>query len=296
MSARVGLVTVLYNSEDVLPDFFQSLSRQTCKDWWLYVIDNSPNDKSLKAAETLAAQYGIGNITLIYNNANLGVAKGNNQGIELSRKAGSEYTLLLNNDIRFEAETIEKMVARADVNNEALMVPKIYYAGSKRLWMAGGDISMLRGMTSHRGEGEQDHGQYDVIEYVGYAPTCFMLIRNTVFDTIGTMDERYFVYFDDTDFVFRARESGYKLLYFPEATVEHKVSYSTGGDESPFSVYYMNRNRIIFIKKNFDGLYYYIALSFFFASRIIRYFQFSGCMKDKLISAVKDGWVKANAA
>lgn len=289
MSARIGLVTVLYNSEEVLPDFFQSLANQTFKDWWLYVIDNSPNENALKTAERLAMHHGIQNITLIYNNANLGVARGNNQGIVLSREQGCEYTLLLNNDISFDADTIANMVAHADDKSEALVVPKIYYAGSNRLWMAGGDISIFRGMTSHRGDGELDHGQYDKSEYIGYAPTCFMLIRNVVFDSVGTMDERYFVYFDDTDFVYRALRHGFRLHYFPQATVQHKVSFSTGGEESPFSVYYMNRNRAYFIAKNFNFPFKQMALFFFYTTRFVRYLQFTGVKRSNLVLAIKDG-------
>lgn len=289
MSVRVGLVTVLFNSEQVLPDFFESLASQQFKDWWLYVIDNSPNEKSIKAAEELAARHDISNITLIRNDANLGVAKGNNQGIELSRQQGYEYTLLLNNDIYFPENTIGSMISHADSMGEDMLVPKIYYAGTNKIWVAGGAISKLKGMTSHRGEREEDVGQYDRTEYIGYAPTCFMLVRNKVFDAVGIMDEKYFCYFDDTDFVYRAHSSRFKLCYLPAATVHHKVSFSTGGEESPFFIYYMNRNRIYFIVKNFSLAPMAVSLMFFFATRLLRYFQFDSAKRGRLMAGIRDG-------
>jgi GT2 family glycosyltransferase len=248
---KIGLVTVLYNGKEVLEGFFESLGKQTYKNFILYVIDNSPNKDAYELAQKLSKQYNI-DAKFVYNNANLGVAKGNNQGIELALKDNCEYVLLLNNDIEFGANVIADMVEYAEKNNENIIVPKIYYHGTNKLWMAGGYISKLKGTTIHRGDGEEDVGQYDNIEYINYAPTCFMLIKNDVFEDVGLMDEKYFVYYDDTDFVWRANKKGYKIVYYPLSKVTHKVSFSTGGNESLFSIYYGTRNRIYFIKKNFD--------------------------------------------
>ena len=89
-NSKIGLVTVLYNSVEVLEGFFQSLSKQTFKNFILYVIDNSPNDDALNEAKRLATIYNVPS-EFINNNANLGVAKGNNQGIELSLKNNCDY-------------------------------------------------------------------------------------------------------------------------------------------------------------------------------------------------------------
>jgi len=81
-----------------------------------------------------------------------------------------------------------------------------------------------------------------------------MGIRASVFERIGLMDERYFVYYDDTDFVFRCLKHGLRLVYQGSAELRHKVSSSTGGGGSDFSIYYYNRNRLFFIRKNYVGL------------------------------------------
>ena len=286
---KIGLVTVLYNGIEVLDGFFESLAKQTYKNYTLYVIDNSPDDLTIDEAKRLADKFEIDSI-FINNNDNFGVAKGNNQGIKKALEDDCDYVLLLNNDIEFNENTISVMINYAIKNNESILVPKIYYYGTNKLWMAGGYISKLKGTSPHRGDGEDDHGQYDTIEYINYAPTCFMLISKTVFDKVGMMDEKYFVYYDDTDFVWRANKSGFSILYYPLAIVKHKVSFSTGGAESTFTIYYANRNRIYFIKKNFSTLGKIIALSFYYTSRAIKYLAYSKNKKSSLLRAIYDAY------
>jgi GT2 family glycosyltransferase len=286
---KLGLVTVLYNSIEVLEDFFQSLANQSYKNFILYVIDNSPNDDVLNKAIQLSDKFKINSI-FINNNANLGVAKGNNQGIQESLKNDCEYVLLLNNDIEFSENTIKDLLEYTVKNDVSIIVPKIHYHNTNKIWTAGGYISKLKGTSPHRGELEVDVGQYENIEYVNYAPTCFMLINKKVFEKIGLMDEKYFVYYDDSDFIYRANANGYKIVYFPKAVVAHKVSVSTGGSESLFFIYYVTRNRIYFIRKNLPFIYKIISLPYFFLTRMVKYRSYNQEQRKTLIKAIKDSF------
>jgi GT2 family glycosyltransferase len=291
MKARVGLVTVLFNSEDVLPGFFESLSAQKFSDYWLFILDNSLNDASYKKSLDLIEQYGLQNVTLIKNQKNVGVAAANNQGINLSLQMGCDYVLLLNNDIEFhDVNLFGDLVQLADDSNEKLIVPKIYFHDSRKIWCAGGSFSNLKGTVVHRGEGEIDSGQYDKDGYIGYAPTCFMLIHKQVFDAIGIMDEKYFVYSDDADFIWRANKFGFRTYYWAKGLVLHKVSSSTGGGLSPFSTYYCERNRIYFIRKNFSPFMKFFALAFYIITRPLKWRFFSKRLRPSFISGVVDGF------
>lgn len=291
MTARVGLVTVLYNSPDVLPDFFESLANQNFADYWLYVIDNSPDDVPINTARELAQKWQMANVTFVRNEQNLGVATGNNQGIKRALDAGSDYVLLLNNDIVFpDTALLGNLVQHAEATGQPLIVPKIFFHDSGKIWCAGGNIDRQRGTTTHRGEGEADRGQYEQVETTDYAPTCFMLIKSAVFSAVGLMDEKYFVYYDDTDFVWRAQGAGYRITYWPFGQVWHKVSSSTGGYLSPFSVYYSERNRIYFIRKNFRGPAKIRALVFYLATRPFKWRLFSRSLRPRLFAAVIDGF------
>ena len=269
--AKIGLVTVLFNSESVLEGFIKSLSIQTFPDYHLYLIDNTPGPETDRLLDQLIKQYPIENYTHIKNDSNVGIAKGNNQGIELSLNEGCEYTLLLNNDIEFHQNQLFKDICTyALENKEDLIIPKIFYYGTNKIWMAGGTLQKYSGKTTHVGDHAENNGEFDQPAYFEYAPTCFMLIKNSVFKKTGIMDENYFVYYDDTDFIYRAVKAGYKIFYMPTLEVMHKVSTSTGGAESLFTIYYTNRNRIYFLRKNFKGFNKLVPLTFTLVTRLMK--------------------------
>jgi hypothetical protein len=290
ITKKIGLVTVLFNSATVLPGFFESLANQVFTDYWLFIIDNSIDDFSFKRAKELILEHDVKNVTLIKNGSNVGVATGNNQGINLSLEMGCEYVLLLNNDIEFKSpDLLGDMVALADKRKEKLLVPKIYFFDSGRIWCVGGHINKWKGTTTHRGEGEIDNGQYDSDAYTNYAPTCFMLIHKSVFKTIGLMDDKYFVYYDDVDFIWRSNKEKFSIYYCSRSEVWHKVSSSTGGSTSAFSTYYAERNRIYFIRKNLSVFVKIIALSYYFLTRPLKFNLFSKKLRRPFFSAVVDG-------
>jgi GT2 family glycosyltransferase len=271
MSPKVGLVTVLYNAPQVLPDFYKSLSIQTYQNYKLYVIDNSTNPDSRDLATTLMSSYGISNYELIVNDINNGVAGGNNQGVEAALRDSCDYVLLLNNDIEIlDSDAISTLVSSAVAEKLDMVVPKIFFYGTQLIWCAGGQLFEWKGDGNHYGFKKNDALEFNVKKIVEYSPTCFMLISRVVFEKTGLFDEKYFVYYDDTDFVLRARRLGFSLTYIPEVDVYHKVSTSTGGDESPFSVFYMNRNRVYFLRKNYSGIKFFSALLYSSSVRFIK--------------------------
>lgn len=266
----IGIVTVLFNSDEVLPGFFLSLSRQRDVNFRLYVIDNSPTDSGSLIARSLAKQYGIV-AQVLFNNENRGVAAGNNQGVAVAIADHCDFVLLSNNDVEFEPRTISKLLTALVEENERVAVPKImYYSTPDTIWYAGGCFNLWKGNASHYGQGTIDSGEYDAKRYTQYAPTCFMLLRAGVFELVGFMDTRYFVYYDDADLVWRMQARGIRMRFVSQAKVLHKVSSSTGGGRSPFWLYYGNRNRMYFIRKNLSGLQRIIAMSFTLATRVPR--------------------------
>ena len=129
MQPKIGLVTVLYKSDNVLEDFFLSLGTQSYTNYFLYCIDNSPSQNTKRLVSQLAIKFNlIDKILHIENNENTGVASGNNQGIELAFKNGCEYILLLNNDIEFkQSDLLEDLVNTALEKKESIVIPKIFF-------------------------------------------------------------------------------------------------------------------------------------------------------------------------
>jgi GT2 family glycosyltransferase len=137
-----------------------------------------------------------------------------------------------------------------------MIVPKImFFEPSNHIWCAGGKFDRLRGYTSfHLGGDELDKGQCDYSMDVEYCPTCCMLIASEVFEKIGVMDDAYFVYWDDSDFCYRAMKHNMRLYYDHSLRLYHKVHSLTGGNSSNFSQRYYTRNKVYFLLKNLGWL------------------------------------------
>ncbi len=268
--SKIGVVTVTYNSSQVLEGFLTSLLRQTYSDFVLYVVDNASADKTLEQLSS----YKDPRICLIANPQNLGIAEGNNQGIRSALAAGCGSVLLLNNDTEFGPSLLEDLTSGLQAHACDMSAPKILFHDNQRtIWSAGGGFNPLKGYAGfHYGLGQIDRGQFDEARSVKHAPACCLLIRKEVFEQIGLMDDLYFVYLDDTDFCYRAMRAGLKLVYLPSANLLHKASSLTGGPESEFSVRYRTRNQIYFILKHLGpwrGLYYLPAFQLYQLAKLV---------------------------
>ena len=243
---KIGVVTITFGSGDVLPDFLKSLNWQIYRNFVLIAIDNASKDSTV---EQLHAHQGCEHI-VIANGENLGVATGNNQGIRAAVDAGCEYVLLLNNDVVFGPELFQQLIDGLFEHNCQMVTPIIYYHDRPDvIWAAGGYYQPWYGYRClHIGDGEQDHGQYSAPRRVEHTPTCCVLAKREVFASVGLMDERYFVYHDDTDFMLRALKAGQRLYCLPQSKLLHKVSSLSGGG-SDFQVRYGTRNRAFMLVK-----------------------------------------------
>ncbi|MEC7646419.1 MAG: glycosyltransferase family 2 protein, partial [Bacteroidota bacterium] len=219
---KIGLVTITYNSADVLVSFLNCVWQQTYDNFILYVIDNSSGDNSL----SILKKDSDSRLVIIENPANFGVAKANNQGIFKALEDGCDQILIINNDVEFEHTLIEKLVEFQNKYACSLVAPKMMYFNTpSTIWYAGSWFVKKKGyLPLHRGMGELDKGQYNTIVQIQYSPTCCLLVRKEVFHDIGMMDEKYFVYFDDTDFSYRIWKDGrHKMFYYPNTKFYHKV-------------------------------------------------------------------------
>ena len=258
--AKIGIVTVLYNSEKVLDEFFESLESQTIKDIILYVVDNASSDGGLKKVQQLSKNISF-KCKIIPESQNGGIAKGNNIGIREALRDGCQYILLSNNDIVLnDSYTLEKLLKRIEITNADIITPKIRkYSNPDEIWAAGGRFRFFGTKTQHIGANTKDTDKFNSEREIDYTPTCFVLIRRDVFDKVGLMDERFFVYFDDTDFIHRVKRSGHTIKYTPCTSILHNESSSTG-KMSYFKIYQLSKNQLIYTKKNFSKSIYFLLL------------------------------------
>ena len=274
---KVAIITTTYNSADVLPAFLQCIWEQTYHNLTLYVIDNNSEDSTLSILKAINDR----RIVIIANDANLGVAKANNQGINKALEDNFHYILMMNNDVEFESTLLEKLIRFQQQNNYSLVAPKMmYFDNPDKIWYAGSWFVRKNGyLPLHRGINELDSGQYDKIVEIEYAPTCCLLVRKEVFYDVGLMDEKYFVYFDDTDFLYRVWKDGrHKMMYYPDVKFYHKVGSLTKSFRKERVKLYRGhfflekniRNQIYFLKK-IGGFFAYGFIMWLFLKNNIRF-------------------------
>jgi len=243
---KIGVVTVLFNSAQVLPEFFSSLESQTYTNIAVYCVDNASTDGSA----ALCAQRGAPYI-VIENPDNRGVAAGNNQGIRAAIQDGCEYVMLLNNDVVFGADMFQLMLDGMQLHQASITTPKMYYHDRPNfIWCAGGGFNPWIGYRQiHYGDGVVDSAEFSKDRRVAYSPTCCVLIKREIFNSIGAMDERYFVYWDDSDWMLRARKANVAMWYLHTPKLWHKVSSLTG-PASRFTTIYTTRNHAYYFYKH----------------------------------------------
>lgn len=242
---RIAIVTVLYNSAEVLPDFLASLDRQVARDWLLIAVDNASSDMCVAMVENWA-----GPTDIIRNTANVGFAVATNQGVERARTLGYDAVLLLNNDTAFDGDFMGGLAEAATQVPAPILAPVVlYHATPDRAWFAGGGFTWARGAyMAHASEkippGDAPWWPAD------FAPGCALLVPMAVFDRIGLLDERFFVYWEDADFCMRCRKAGVEIAVLRAPTILHKVSVLTEGVNSPFSIRMYQQNQIRFLYKH----------------------------------------------
>jgi GT2 family glycosyltransferase len=251
---KIGVVTVLYGSASVLEDFFASIERQTYTNFVVYCVDNGSTDNSVAQCRAHGERY-----VVIENGSNLGVAAGNNVGTRAAIADGCEFVLYLNNDVAFGPNLFGQLLEGLKQYGCSMTTPIMYYHDRPEvIWAAGGYFQPWLGYRClHFGDGDLDRGQYATSRQIQYTPTCCVLIRRQLFATIGIMDERYFVYYDDTDFMLRALQAGESLYLLPHAKLWHKVS-SLVGTSSPFRTRFVHRNHALYGHKHLPMLFAYV--------------------------------------
>jgi GT2 family glycosyltransferase len=271
--SAVGIVLVNYNGMRFMPDCLASLQQIDEPRARIVVVDNASTDGS---AEWVAAQHPA--VALIRLSANQGVTGGNNAGIQWCLANGCDYVLLLNNDTVVEPDFLRHLLCHAD--QRTLIVPRVYFYDNRQLLNSHiGHFDFWRGVNVQYLYGKPESPSSRQMQIVTMASTCAMLIPKPIIDEIGIMDDAYFLYYDDTDFIARAVRRGAVIKYIPDAVIYHRESSSSGGGAiSPLSMYYNTRNRLYFMFKHqrqkltlaFFLLYFFLGRGVVIARYILR--------------------------
>ena len=240
----VSVVIPTLAADARLQDCLAALDRQTRRDFEVIVVDNS--GRGLVKINRTNAPAAPQSVRIITNPSNAGFGEAINQGIAASK---APYVACLNDDAAPGPGWLDSLVSAMETRPDVGMcASQVRLYGENAIDSAGmlvcGDAS-----SKQRGHGRPPE-DFPVLEEALFPSGSAALYRRALLEDAGGFDGSFFLYCEDTDLGLRARWAGWKCLYVPGAVVEHHYSHSAGR-ASPLKAYYVERNRLYVLVKNF---------------------------------------------
>lgn len=195
----------------------------------LFLIDNSPTDQLKLLSNNIKIKY-------IHNPSNPGFGASHNIALKLAIKMGAKYHLVLNPDVYFEKDTIEKISNYMDIDFQiGNLMPKVYYPDGSIQYLCkllptpydwiGRRFNPIKKMVERRNKKfELRFTGYGKTMEIPYLSGCFMFLRLDAIKNVGFFDEAIFMYGEDTDLCRRLVIKNYKNIYYPDAKIIHEFA------------------------------------------------------------------------
>ncbi len=273
---EVSIIVVNWNTQDNLRDCLRSIYEQAGEiDFEVIVIDNASTDGSVEMVKKDFPQ-----VTLIENSKNRGFAAANNQGIDISQ---GRYVLLLNSDTVVLDNALAKTVAFANSHPEAAVVGCRVLNPDRTLqptcFMFPSILNMLLSSTylyklfpknKFFGRERMTWWNRNEIREVDVVTGCFMLVRQDTIKKVGSLDEQFFMYGEETDWCYRFKQAGWKVMFTPVCEIIHLGGQSSRQKRSKM-ILQLRGSILLFMKKHNSSLKYAFAcllVALFFFLRV----------------------------
>jgi GT2 family glycosyltransferase len=252
----LSIITVNYNQAQATIDLLTSIQLHGSHlPMEIILVDNGSIDN-----KELDYKACCKDIKFIRSEKNIGFAAGNNLGI---KQASGKYLFLVNNDTIFTAGLVETLLQTMEANPMVgILSPMIKYDQDRDVIQYAGFTPMNYYTCRNEciGQFEKDLGQYKGrIGQTGYCHGAAMMISRRALDKAGFMEENFFLYYEEMDWCEKIKRAGFQVWVNAEALIYHKESLAVGKN-SALKEYFMNRNRILFTRRNasfFTGLIFY---------------------------------------
>ena len=272
MKLKVSVIILNYFGEKILEETLDSLLKVDYpkENFEIIVSDNNSTDNSRQIISDYAKKYPK-LIRTLFLSKNLGFARGNNPAIKIAK---GEYVILLNNDCIVDKNWLKELIKLADtdkrifsISSKLLRYPatlnEIQNAGSMIFQDGyGRDIGAIITLD-HQQLYEKDQKQYFGNREIYSSCGAAVLYRKSILDTIGLLDEKFFMYYEDTELSERASLAGYKNYYCDNAFVLHHHS-ATSKEWSDFFIYHVEKGRLMHLLFHFPLKIYFKEYSKFF--------------------------------
>jgi len=250
----VSIITVNYNQTEITCLLLESLRKITYQNIEIFVVDNA----SLKD-DPSPIKFRYPEVTFILSDKNLGFAGGNNLAI---RESKGEYILLINNDTEVETGFLEPLINKMATNRKIGAVsPKIrYFYHPDLIQYAGFEPMSPITIRQHAiGFNQKDTGQFNSNKLTDFGFGAAMIVSREVIEKVGLMADIFFLYYEEMDWMARIRRAGFEIWYVHNSVVYHKDSITTG-PESPLKTYYLNRGRLLYMRRNTFGVKHFLGI------------------------------------
>ncbi|MBX2888716.1 MAG: glycosyltransferase family 2 protein [Ferruginibacter sp.] len=241
----VSIITLNYNQADVTIEFLKSTQNLTYNHFEILVCDMNSIESPADKIQSL----NLPNTKVLLSDTNLGFAAGNNWGM---RHAKGDYFFIVNNDTEVTPSLLNELLEPFSKDPSiGVTCPKIRFFQNPDILQYAGFTKMkpISGKTHSIGWGEKDTGQYNLSGFTYGAHGCAMMVKREVTERIGMFPEKFFLYYEEWDWSERIRKAGFNIYYQADALIYHKESLSVGKN-NPLKVYYLTRNRILFMRRN----------------------------------------------
>lgn len=260
----VSIVITTRNRKKFVLDCLSSVFDNDYPNIEVILSDNASHDGTVDAVRKQFPK-----VKIAAGTENLGLNGGKNRGQKI---ASGDYIFFLDSDTIIAKNIISEMVNIAQKDSQiGLVCPKIYYYDKKdTIFYAGTFLNLLTSQTKNIGANEKDIGQWDQIRETQFAPTAYLATRK-VADLLKEHDEIFFMTYGDTDYGFRVRKTGYKVMFAPSARLWHRLNFQDNtqgirglGYNIPLRAFYITRNRVIFMKRHAPKLNFIIFMILFY--------------------------------
>jgi len=211
----------------------------------MLILDNGSTDGSIEAIQAEYPQARIHRLA-----ENLGYAGNNNVGLRLALERGADWVLVLNEDVVLGADSIERMLGAAEGDERAGIVgPLVLHYDEPQVIQSAGGLLGAGWQSTHIGQNTDNQGQFNTPRQVDWVSGCCLLARRAMIEALGGFDERFFYYWEETEWCLRARRAGWRVYLVPTANVWHKGvqrNYQPG----PNTTYYWGRNWLKMLAKH----------------------------------------------
>ena len=240
-------VLVNYKNAELTVRCLHALERGTVKPDIVYVIDNATCDKSQKVFQ--GEKFSLP-VKFIWNTHNVGFAPACNQGARQAIADGFDgYIWLLNNDTEPKETALEKLLQKAKETGAGITGSFIVDENGRYIGGAGIANSKFASVGRPQEPTESHIPHFDYIEGSSF------LISPECIKKVGLLSEEFFLYFEESDYCYRAKKAGFTLAWATESVIIHRIGASTGSENAKGQVPFfidclMIRNRIHFAKRN----------------------------------------------